>query len=610
MSPPSQVPDAPRPAARAAPLSAAAPAAPSRPPHPPRRTRRRFWLALAAAALVSLALFPTFWQMLLRRVLVWETARHGGDLSIRRIEGGPFDTFCLYDVHCRQRGLPSGNAGRGTDLRVARVEFTPDWSFPRRRGPRRSWLQRIVLDGLTGQYDFSSLPTLAPTPAPPPSFGLTGWLGRNSSRFVPASFFVRADDFLVRRGRYHACARHLRLDADRNAAGLVLARELEIAGPGFANTFLNRHGATVWQGNHLTVKDVELAPGVRLASAMLDGTQLPARSLDWDATLAVLGGEVRAQGAVRLTGTRLGLELAGTMRQLPVQTVARLVGLVGSAGGLIEQGDFSFRGEPEDWSAAETWLAAQATNVRWGRRQWQSLDVQAVVLHRRVQVNRLELRQSRNRLSLKGEFPLPPAVAAAGKPTPGARWWEAGFSCAVTANLDDLRAFSLLVGPRFPVLDGRMSVNGALEALPGRPGIDGYLNVEGSGLTVLGAPLDFLRSTLVFQGDDLQVADLQATHEGDALSGKWTTRLAGASGYQGELRLAVRDRSIYASALGGVLDLGKIGLGSDDPTAPLNLAGTFHGPGPQGEIVFQNAGTATEPLRVTVPTVGDWWRDD
>ncbi len=577
---------------------------------PVRRTRRRFWLVLFVTALFALALYPPPWQALLRTVLIWEVARHGGDLTIARVEGGPFDTFWLYDVHCRQRGLPPGAVGNGTDLRIARVELTPDWSLFRRKQPRRTWIERLTLDGVTGQYDFSALPTLAPSPAPPPSFGLTGWLGRNSYCVVPGSFFVRAENFLLRRGRYHARARDLRMDANRGAPGLFLARELEIGGPGFANTFLNRHGATVWQGDHLTVNDVELAPGVRLASAMLDGAQLGSRSLDWDATLTVQGGEVRAQGAVHLTGTRLGLELAGTMRQLPVQTAARLLGLVGSAGGLIEQGNFSFRGEPEDWPGAETWLAAQATDVRWGRRQWQSLELQAVLLHRRVQVNRLELRQSRNRLSLQGECPLPAALSS-GQKAPAGRWWEAGFSCKVDARLDDLRAFSLLVGPRFPSLDGRMSVNGKLEALPGRPGIDGYLNVEGSQLTVRGAPLDYLRSTLVFRGDEMQVADLQSTHGGDSLFGKWTTRLAGAPGYDGALKVSVKDRSLYTPALDGTLDLGQIGLGSDDPKAPLNLEGTFHGPGQQGEIVFQNTNTtATEPLRVPAPTVGDWWRDD
>ena len=386
-------------------------------------------------------------------------------------------------------------------------------------------------------------------------------------------------------------------------------RELEIGGPGFQNTFLNRHGETGWQGNRLTVSNLELVPGVQASFLTLDGSHLGHCRLDWEGGLSVLGGEVRAQGAVNIARTHLGLELAGTLHQLPVQTAARLLGLMGSAGGLIEQGNFSFRGDPENPSAAEMWLAAQATDFRWGRRRWQSLEVQSVMLHRRVQVNKLELRQNRNQLSLHGEFPLPSANTEF-KPETASPWWEAGFSCTVDAQLGDLHGLSLLMGSRFPALEGRMSINGTLEALHGRAGIEGYLNVEGSELTVRGAPFDYLRSTLLFRGDEMQVADLQATHGSDYFTGKWTTHLVGPSKYAGELRVAVKDRSVYAPALDGILDLNKVGLSAEDAHAPVVLDGSFHGPGPGGEAVFQTTGTTAPPVIVPVPTVGEWWRDD
>ena len=606
MPPTINVPDVPPTAADA--VVAPAVTTSQAPPLSWTRVRWRFWMLLVVTVLVSLALYPPPWQALLRMMLTREVARHGSELTIGRIEGGPFDTFRLYDVRCHQRDVRRDTPRQSTDLRIARVELTPDWSLGRRNRVRRSWMQRVGLEGVSGIYDLSSFTGTPGTTET--GGGSRGWFGRNQYRFVPADVFVQGSDLLVQRGRYHLRARGMRVAGNQGTAGRLLVRELEIGGPGFQNTFLNRHGETAWQGDRLTVTGLEFAPGVRLVSLALDGAHLGRRHLDWEASLAVLGGEVRAQGGINLSRERrLGLEVAGTMRQLPVQTSARLLGLVGTAGGLVEQGSFSFRGNPEEWSNAEMWLSAQATDFRWGRRRWQNLELQTVVLHRRVQVNRLELRQSRNQLSLKGEFPLPPANGV-GEPSFSRRWWEAGFACTVDARLDDLHALGMLVGPRFPALEGRMSINGALEALPGRTGIDGYLNVEGSQLSVRAAPLDYLRSTLVFRGEELQVADLQATHGGDYLTGKWTTRLAGGSHYAGELRVAVKDRSMYAPALDGVVDLGKAGLGSDDPNAPIRLDGTFQGPGPQGEMVFQAAGASAEPLRVPVPTVEDWWKDD
>ena len=342
---------------------------------------------------------------------------------------------------------------------------------------------------------------------------------------------------------------------------------------------------------------------------MIDGTRLGRRHLDWEGTLEILGGEVRAQGGITLSPSRLGVELAGTLRELPVQSLARLVGLMGTAGGTVQQGSFSFRGDPENPAAAEMWLAGQATDFRWGRRRWQSLELQTVVLHGRVQVNRLELRQSRNQLSLRGEFPLAPLLGGGGA-AGGHPWWEAGFSGTVDARLDDLHALSMLIGPRFPPLEGRMSVNGTLDARPGQTGIVGYLNVEGSELTVRGVPLDYMRSTLIFQGADLKVADLQTTRGSDYLTGNWTAKIVGAPQYAGELRVAVKDRAVYVPALAGIINLSQLGLGSDDPRAPIQLDGTFHGPDASGGASFLATGAAASPVDVPLPAVGEWWRDD
>ena len=599
------MPDAPN-----LPADVSAPPVLAGPPSPPfrRRARRRFWLLLAGVALLAgVILYSPLWQGLLRMALTHEAARHGGELSIGRIKGSLFDTFQLYDVRLRQRGPGAVPGGTGTDLRVARVDLVPDWSLARHRATRRSWLREITLQGLSGQCDLSPPP--GGSKAAGPFGGPRSWLCRNADRFVPGAFLVRSGELLVRRGRYSLRIQGLRINGSRGETGRLMVQELEIGGPGFQNTFLNRHAETGWQGDRLTVTGMDFAPGVRLASLTLDGEHLGRQHLDWEGNFAILGGEIRAQGGINLSRTQIGLEVAGTLRQLPVQSLARLLGLMGSADGLVQQGSFSFRGNPEDSSAAEMWLAAQATDFRWGRRRWQSLELQTVVLHRRVQVNRLELRQSRNRLSLHGEFPLPlPADGTKG--TPGHPWWEAGFSCTVDARLDDLHALSQLVGPRFPELDGRMSINGALEAMPGKSGINGYLNVEGGQLMVRGAPLDYLRSTLIFRGDEMQVADLQATRGGDYFTGKWTTRLSGTPQYAGELRVAVKDRAAYTRALDGWFDLDKVGLASADPHAPVQLDGSFHGPGPNREAVFQAAGATVEPMSIPVPTIGEWWRDD
>ena len=554
-------------------LPAAAPAA--RSPRPRRLVRKRFWLLLAAAALVCLPFHPPAWHAALQTWLAWQAHRHGCDLTITAIDGGLFDTTRLFGVRCRQRGRRPAEGLARTDVFIARADLTLAWTVPWFQRPAPSWVRAVVLEGVRGRWDLHT-PGQGTSPSSPADPGtdhrgpglavirgdaFARALGavfpsfrRLSARLRPETFLLRAEDLWLERGRYRLRATGLWLSGSRDDDGQFMARALAIAGPGFENTLVRPHGQTYWQGSRLTVSSLTLGPGVNLVSATLDGSHLNRRQLDWECRLTALGGEVRGQGAVDFSRDRLALEVAASLRGAAVRPLARLLGIAGPADGLIDQGNFTFRGDPEDWPAAQMWLAAHSTDFRWGERRWEDLDLQAVVVNRRVQVHRLELRQRANRVSLSGECPLPAAPAEARSAAEALRRWrEGGFSCQVDARLEDLRALADLCGPGAPELAGRMSVNGTLSAGPGpRQEIDGYLNVEGSRLVLRGAPLDYLRSTLVFQDGGLRVADLQATHGGDYFTGTGSMRLDGPPHGAGELRARVGQLAVYTPAMAGL----------------------------------------------------------
>ena len=237
--------------------------------------------------------------------------------------------------------------------------------------------------------------------------------------------------------------------ATATAKGRFAAETVEATGPAFDASLPDQHGRTFWQGDRLTLSDLDLGHGVRLARATLDGAHLARRRLDWEGDVRALGGSVRGQGAVNFSRAHLALEVGGSVQQVTLGPLARLLEITGPADGQVEQASFSFRGDPENWQAADLWLAGRATDFRWGARRWESLEVQAVVTDRRVQVHRLELRQSRNRLSLDGECSLPPDPLAAVAAGTG-RWWQAGFACNVDARLEDLHDLAQLFGPPAP----------------------------------------------------------------------------------------------------------------------------------------------------------------
>ena len=526
-------------------------------PRPRHRTRARFWLLLLLAAAISLASYPPPWQAAVRAWLVWQAGRQGCDLSVDAIAGGPFDPIHLYGIHCRQRDLPA-TADAGTDLRVAHAEVALAWTLPWRQRAGSSWIRQITLDGVRGQWDLSARGHRSG-----PTTARSAWLDAFGAKLVPADFLLRAADATLRRGRYHLRVRGMILSGNRDDAGHFAARAVEVGGPHFNATLPDQHCQTLWQGDRLALSNLDLGHGILLARATLDGTHLARQRLDWDGDLHALGGTVRGQGAVNFSRARLALEVGGSLQNVTLGPLAGLMEITGPADGQVEQATFSFRGDPENWPAAEMWLAGRATAFRWGQRRWESLEMQAVVTNHRVQVHRLELRQDRNWLSLNGECSLPPDPQAAANGAAG-RWWQAGFACNVDARLEDLHALAQLFGPPVPPVAGRMSINGRLSARPGTQGYDGYLNVEGSRLVIRGAPLDFVRSTLIFRGEELDVADLQATRGGDYLTGRGSIHLAGPPDFQALGRVSVEDLGVYAPAYAGLLP-----WGADTDAAPI-----------------------------------------
>jgi hypothetical protein len=554
------VPDNPPPHGTSPPPTAAlAPVVPAA--RKPRRTHWRWWFLLVLAGTASLLLSPAPWHAVLRSFLTWRAAAQGWDLRIGGMEGGLFDSTELYHIRCVQK---PGAAVSGTDFRIERGEIVFAWHRPFSRESTGSWVRRITVEGLSGTADLTRAPAAKVPAAGERLWPPAGWrqaaealirrtmartsqalarqIGRLDPALLPRNLEASGKSFTLRRGRYHLRSENWRLTAAQVEIGHVAAQRLEVAGPDFDSTLRNINGWTYWKDSSLTFGDIDLGRGVHLASATLNGAHLRRQQLDWEGDLRALGGRARGQGAVNFSKPRLSLEIAGSLEKMAVGPLARLLGVRGQTAGEVQQANFTFRGDPENLTAAQMWLAADATDFRWGARRWESLELQGVVINGRAQVHRLELRQSGNQLSFTGECALPiPGESATA-------WWQAGGSCNVDARIDDLHALAELAGGQLPDLRGKMSVNGTLSAHPGAPGIDGYLNVEGSALTIRGAPLDSLRATLLFKGNELNVPDLEATRGGDYFRALGSVQISGPARYQAELHAAIKDLTVYAPA--------------------------------------------------------------
>jgi hypothetical protein len=533
------------------------------------------WLLLGVSLLGSLLLSPPCWHAALRTWLEGDAQRHGCVVTVGSIEGSPFRTVRLFNLHWRTIGPPAIDGFPATDMLVDRADVTLAWRIPWLQRSTGTWVRTLVLAGVHGR-----LRSAGPLPVVPGSGATAGnphgvdaaaptLTGRASqwvlrallpssrrlwARLTPASFVFDAPDLRLEHGPYSLHAVALRISGARGELGTFSAREMTASDARGAEKLERLHGGTLWQNRRLTLTPLALAPGVDLVSASLDLAQLDQRRVSWERRLTAFGGEIRGQGAVELSGSNPRFEVAARVRQLALRPLARVLAVARRADGLIQEGSFTFRGDPARPAAAQMWLAASATNFRWGERRWEDLQLQAVVVGGRVQVHRLELRQRGNHLSLTGECALPPAVADGADAADALRRWQAaGFSCQIDARLEELHALAELFGPGTSELAGRMSINGALHTAPGaQSGIEGYLNVEGSSIVLRGAPLDYLHTTLIFADGKLRVADLQATHGNDYFTGTGTLRLDRPPQFAGEMRARVGRLDAYTPALAGL----------------------------------------------------------
>ena len=537
----------------------------------------RFWrwvgVLLAAAALSpGLLVLPPVWHGAVRTALGWQASRHGCELTVGRVRGGLFGATRLEDVRVR-------TADGGTDLSVARVSvrLLAGASLFQRPAP---WLRDVRLEGVHGSLDLASGQS-----SPRRRFAQLGM------DWQPANFSFQADDLCLRHGRDALQLMGLLVTGGSGSAGTFEVREVRTEGPGFAWTLPGGHGKTFWKDGCLTFSAVSARDGATVANGTLDLTHLGRGLLKWDCSLQILGGEVRGQGAMDLSRADAPFEVAATLRRTTLAPFARLLGVRGPADGEVEQASFTFRGDPANLPAAQMSLSARATGFCWEDRRWQSLEVQAVVLNRRVQLNRFDLRQDGNRLTLSGEYPLPPMDGAALRWTGEGAWWQAaGFAGYVDARLEDLGALARLIGPGAPELAGRRSANGKLSAAPGKTELEGYLNVEGTRLNVNGAPLDYLRSTLLFRRGAVEVADMQATQGTDYFTAHGIIGLTGGhAARRGELRAEVRDASVYLPAIAAWPEL----AGRIAPVRRLDAVLRVEG----GDLTFDRwEGEATELL--------------
>lgn len=487
-------------------------------------------LLLAGGILLSIV-EPHSFRYLAARGVLFQAARHGVRLQIGQTRGNLFEPLVFEDVY-----ISTARAGVLSKAHIASAEVSFAWRwnvFIRQRG--RGFFDRLVLNRVKAEVVFEPGARDATAPAATPA--------QEKRRFepwlpAPSSAEVRESAIAFHFGQRKVDFSGVDFTVSSLEPGAISIRELIFSQGRFHRTFANLKGTTALQDAQLRVADMELAPGVTLQSIASDLAEAARGRLHAEFAFAAFGGALRGELLNASTGQTPTYEAAGQFSNLSMEALGAFLKVTEKTGGTIKEGKFTFRGTPHDLDNAAVTTRLEATDFRWGKRQWNSLVLGATVVNRRVQIPELELQQAHNSLRLKGELSLPDET------TP---WWLSDFNFDIAARINNLTELSALFGPQFAKTAGKMVVDGSVRA--DKKAYSGQLIVSGTELAWQGVPFDLLNAGIKLDGNDFQVVNLEIVHGKDSVRGKGSVNILGERRYQAELNASIEELAVYEPIL-------------------------------------------------------------
>lgn len=498
-------------------------------PIPPRRfTVRRVLIGLVAVLAVLWFVHPPVLSWGLRQALVKAAAGAGLEVeggSVHARIGGPVVVEKL-----RLRAKDPAVSRTAAD--VSRIEIYLNWPWRAFFGEKRL-LHSVVIENMRGVFDFR--PEAVP-PQPQPALSTEKQkeqaaatfqllpeaidLRRASLEFLAPdqSYFiddVSANFSELEVGKFHAAAAEILAGPVRESLGTL-------------------EGVTAWKEGTAYLADLPLKEGLKIENFRAELARPGGLGLGLEAS--VYGGSLRADVSFGAEKGLLAVDAAAWASNVDAAPLSAMLGMQGKAEGVLREGRFTFRGIPEQALDGQASLRLLADDFRWNKRGWESLEVGASLIHRRLAVSDFELRQKDNTVTGNGEVTLNENLRDMAK---------APFLLNASAAIKDLGALSALIGPPFDEMGGRMSLSSSISGRGGS--LSGFLSIEASQMVFRGHPFESGRVEVTFANNEAQVVQCEFWSGKDYFRGKGNVGVRKPHGYSGEIQARMEDLGSYLS---------------------------------------------------------------
>lgn len=483
------------------------------------------WKGLLVSAVILLALGAAVWfghgplaSWAIRDILPRVLASQGVDMKTAKV-------FVRAGRPIRLEGLRIRRA-ETTDLEIGVLEISLGrpgafWDAGGR------WLQRVTIADVTGFLNVADVPI-----APP------------ELRFLPEAIEWSRVSARLDAGENTLAVRLFEGRLSEATTGQSRLQEATLATPQWTKALGPLSARTAWRKGSLWIGELRVEPGVSVdyLEADLLRSEGPAVSFRLD----LYGGSAR--GDISFSAVP---EAALWLSNIPLEPLPRLLEREDRVNGRIVEARLNFRGNPQTPADAEASLRIVAEGVRWNRRGWESLEIGASLINRRLVVSDFDLRQRENRVHFHGELSLDGGWQAMAR---------SPFLLNVRAEIRELGALGDLAGLSLGSLGGRMSATGSVSGRDGE--LDGFLSVEGSEISYGSLPETNARVEALFQGTEIQIARFALSSGSDTVEARGSVGMAAPNQYSGEVTAKVGDVTAYLQAVpnfelitAGALDL-------------------------------------------------------
>jgi len=461
-------------------------------------------------------------------------------------------------ITSRRREFPSRISSQGVECKV-----TSPWSILRgaKNAPTRL-LQEVRISRATVLADCRGA-----SPVDAGTAKGTSALHLPSPMFFPASFSCGTAAVVVIGESFRLEVQGLSASLPDRWPGKISYKKAILDEGGWHRALPGAAARAMWEDRSLRIEDLMLLKGLRIE----EFTLTPRRDtvqFGWSGRVG--NGRLRGDGSLGKTGQPRHLEATVVGENLPLGILSGLLlEDEKKATGTIHQARLTFRGEADRPMEADCSVRLVGDAFRWEGLGWESLRLGATLTGRTLTLTEFSLRQKENELWATGQSKLPEDWRSI---------LHAPFTATFEANLQDAADLAALGGREFSQISGRLTALGEIHGADNKA--EGYCNIEGSGLRIHELPIDWLKASLLFEGEKTRLCGLEAGSAEDLLWVEGTIQNSAPHSYAGKGRLKAANATRNLSRLGITPPAASFGSGGlegswEGSGTSTNHAGTF-----------------------------------